>query len=602
MANEQTGGLPIADITKANLYGQPSDIQQELLDANEAGLAALQQRYANPNWFNVAAGFFKPQLGGFAASLGSASQALGENLEKQRANELPVAQMRAQNAIMRNQMQQTQYVNKLVAGNTGPVTDELVKEAVARAPDAPATKALVDQLKTQRETQGLERQRIDTERAILTEMRNTGGIDVDTFKQRMRALDDRAIALNTTATKIPAASTAPAAPNAQMSEYDQRMQYGQGRQLAEAATPAAPATALNPAAAAIPSALTAATAAPASSTTKTTYGGQRLTPDSLKTLEQHAAQKEAGYADMLRAYYEKYPEDKTASTQAPAIAPAAAKPADAAASAAAAKLKIENEPIDVKNKLIPYPQSFNQLEQKAIDQQNEVIKANAANIEATPYAQYVQSQKLLTPGLQNSAKDTFAKLNDFTRNHQNEINQISNLLREKGGFAGALAQRGLNVSIMGYGANFGLDVKDALKNSIDKSLWNTFDNYTALLGKSVYYGLLGSGVDPNKLSKEDLSKTVQGYLTSNIDVDKTPAAQYAGIKNAQLSFEHQVDVANAWRKQYQKAVDAGSITPASDSSEHPHVLLQHNLYEARLEKERQRLAKLNADVSKKGQP
>jgi hypothetical protein len=66
---DQTGALPIADISKANFYGQSADAQQELIDANENAIKALQQRYENPNWFNVAAGFFKPQLGGFAASL-----------------------------------------------------------------------------------------------------------------------------------------------------------------------------------------------------------------------------------------------------------------------------------------------------------------------------------------------------------------------------------------------------------------------------------------------------------------------------------------------------------------------------------------------------
>ena len=44
----------------------------------------------------VAAGFLKPQLGGFFASLGSANQALGEQVELQRAVAPTVAQMRAE--------------------------------------------------------------------------------------------------------------------------------------------------------------------------------------------------------------------------------------------------------------------------------------------------------------------------------------------------------------------------------------------------------------------------------------------------------------------------------------------------------------------------
>jgi len=83
---------------KAPVVGPEGDVPEEDTSrmALESAMKSLQQRYENPNWFNVAAGFFKPQLGGFAASLGSASQALGENLEKQRENELPIAAMRAQ--------------------------------------------------------------------------------------------------------------------------------------------------------------------------------------------------------------------------------------------------------------------------------------------------------------------------------------------------------------------------------------------------------------------------------------------------------------------------------------------------------------------------
>lgn len=136
-----TSGLP--DVSKANFYDQPPEEQQKLLDALKMGQDALQQRYANPNWFNVAAGFFKPQLGGFAASLGSASQALGDWTEKQRENEIPIAEMRARVGMMQNQMTQNQAANSLLAKQAAgaPMTAALLQQMVARAPDAPATKA-----------------------------------------------------------------------------------------------------------------------------------------------------------------------------------------------------------------------------------------------------------------------------------------------------------------------------------------------------------------------------------------------------------------------------------------------------------------------------
>jgi hypothetical protein len=104
MAQQPTG----LDFSAINPYGAKTADLEEWQNALKAGADALEQRYANPNWFNVAAGFLKPQLGGFAASLGSAGAALGDNLEKQRANELPVAQMRAQLAQSKIVMGQKQ--------------------------------------------------------------------------------------------------------------------------------------------------------------------------------------------------------------------------------------------------------------------------------------------------------------------------------------------------------------------------------------------------------------------------------------------------------------------------------------------------------------
>jgi len=95
MATEPKYSLS-SDPSKVNPYGAPEEQLNEYQQSLKDQIAALEQRYANPNWFKVAAGFLKPQLGGFAASLGSAGEALGEGVEQQRAAALPIAQMRAQ--------------------------------------------------------------------------------------------------------------------------------------------------------------------------------------------------------------------------------------------------------------------------------------------------------------------------------------------------------------------------------------------------------------------------------------------------------------------------------------------------------------------------
>jgi hypothetical protein len=91
-----------------SLYGVEDPQLQEYMTLLKENETALKARYENPNWFNVAAGFLKPQLGGFAASLGSAGAALGDWQEKQRANELDVAKMRSEIGLTKMVLSQRQ--------------------------------------------------------------------------------------------------------------------------------------------------------------------------------------------------------------------------------------------------------------------------------------------------------------------------------------------------------------------------------------------------------------------------------------------------------------------------------------------------------------
>jgi len=107
------GGLS-TDPRAINFYGaQDADITEYQKSLDDS-IKALQQRYAQPNWFNVAAGFFKPQLGGFAASLGSASEAMGQNVERERESQLPIAQMRSQLAMSKIAMGQNKQASDLI--------------------------------------------------------------------------------------------------------------------------------------------------------------------------------------------------------------------------------------------------------------------------------------------------------------------------------------------------------------------------------------------------------------------------------------------------------------------------------------------------------
>lgn len=87
-------GLP--DMSKINYTDVTPDEAKNIQASTEKYLQDLENRYAQPNWWKVAAGFAKPQLGGFMASLGSAADALGEGVEQQRAIAPSISLMRAQ--------------------------------------------------------------------------------------------------------------------------------------------------------------------------------------------------------------------------------------------------------------------------------------------------------------------------------------------------------------------------------------------------------------------------------------------------------------------------------------------------------------------------
>jgi hypothetical protein len=141
------------DMSKLPTYGVSDQSLQDIRAAQQDALDALQKRYENPNWFKIAAGFAKPQLGGFVASLGSASDALGDWVEQQRTQQLPIAEMRAKLAQTNLVLDQNQVVNSAVAKRReagGNVLDpQFVAEMMSRAPNSPTAIALNDQLKNQ---------------------------------------------------------------------------------------------------------------------------------------------------------------------------------------------------------------------------------------------------------------------------------------------------------------------------------------------------------------------------------------------------------------------------------------------------------------------
>ena len=114
------------DLSKVNPAELPSEDIEKYKQTLEEQIGALQKRYEEPNWFKVAAGFAKPQLGGFLASLGSAAEALGENVEQERAQQLPISQLKLQMAQTGIIMSQNKKAADMVAERKAlglPLTD-----------------------------------------------------------------------------------------------------------------------------------------------------------------------------------------------------------------------------------------------------------------------------------------------------------------------------------------------------------------------------------------------------------------------------------------------------------------------------------------------
>ena len=182
MADEKQAvtGLGV-DPTKINPYGASDEQLQRYRDSLDEGITALQKRYESPNWFKVAAGFAKPQLGGFLASVGSAADALGENVEQERAQQLPIAQMKAQLSQADILMSQNKKVAALVSERRAkglPITPEFVSEIVNTAPDSATAKALQAELQTQQKQQEITSQ-VQGNALKAIEAARLAGIEID---------------------------------------------------------------------------------------------------------------------------------------------------------------------------------------------------------------------------------------------------------------------------------------------------------------------------------------------------------------------------------------------------------------------------------------
>jgi hypothetical protein len=191
------------DPSKVNLFGAREQDTQEYQKALQDSLIALEKRYEQPNWFKIAAGFAKPQLGGFMASLGSANEAMAENIENQRAQQLPISQLRAQLALSKITMGQNQDAAQEFSNwrATGlPMDEQTYAKITGLAPSsavAAAAKAAYDAEKTNQTLRVSQNDLLvkqqQQDMLLLDSQRKSGLITEDQYKAGLKAIAARQV-------------------------------------------------------------------------------------------------------------------------------------------------------------------------------------------------------------------------------------------------------------------------------------------------------------------------------------------------------------------------------------------------------------------------
>jgi hypothetical protein len=560
MAEIKTG-LP--DPASINQYGaDPADVaayQKSLEDS----VKALEQRYAQPNWFNVAAGFLKPQLGGFGASLGSASQALGENIEKQRESALPIAQMRAQLAASKIAMGQGSSAAQKLAewkASGKPMDEGTYAQITGLAPNSPAAAAAKAAYEGER---NLQTQRA-AQQSVLSSQYNAdvtrwaalkGTMPSDVWNAGMVSLGEEYKKLRPPV--VPQGTTE----NVAEPRKDNRVPPPVGSDTAGIAGSAGAVGAAEP--------LTPLKLIP----------GPSFKPA-------NAYQLQIWQKELNKAYGEAAKGDTADNPDARKRAQADIKSIINEAGRVGAIPGVEPSKFDTSNFVIKPSFNKNDLIKSAQSEDeishNKNIYKNAAMQESGLEAQYKNLQTVNEPIAFNTAKDanTYA-LNAIDTNPKLAV-ETTELLRKAGPIANLLA-KGLGVSFGPYGAHISLDgLAPALVAGLNDTQKNYYDGLLNSVARSVYYDLKSRGIDPEKEGAEKFGQR----MLQETHIDQGVSAIRHAIKENDLRLDHNANLYSVYRTELPKAVMAGSLSPLFDiSTQHPEIKVHNGVFASKLKNE-----------------
>lgn len=456
-------------------YGVPEQDLQKLREAQESGIQALEQRYANPNWFNVAAGFLKPQLGGFAASLGSASQALGENLEKQRESQIPLAKMRAELAMTGIGMGKDRAAAEAFAKwktTNKPMDEATYSQIVGLAPNSSVAAAAKAAYEGERAGQG-----------VLTQ------------QQQLRS-SQYGQALTAAQQKFSSGAISRDEYAAQLARAEQA--FGPTQSVTPTRPLGAPGTTPQPQAA-VAGAPAPAGAPGAPEATPTTYTGTALPAAQLKALQDKADSGDKVAEDILRAY------------------------------------KAANLTPEVKQEKVTISSPFASNEMGLTP---EALNAQVAANETSAKTKFDDLEKIAGPRNYEPVRTVIKDQMDLIRKNPALAKQVTTML-SRGDFAsqvGTALEKGIGLNLGGIAGQIKLPVMDVMSagwNDKQRELAQTMANNYAKM--AVYQQKLG-GLNPNAAS--NMEAGMYKALTPTMETTPLAALRSMGHLLTDLDATH----------------------------------------------------------------
>ena len=453
------------EINKINMGGyydkeHPEIANQidEALDQTKKYADALEERYKNPNWFKVAAGLAKPQLGGFMASLGSGAEALGDWQEQQRAVAPTIAKMRAQTNIYGANLAQQAVIERKMQNWTKehpgePYPSELIAESIKlTGPESAQSKGATNFLTKALEAQTGSLQLADAIR-IQAETRLKNGIDPTQYLRDSGVPEKmiQAFLSSMPKTNLGGGNTAP---------------------------------------------VTGATSAvPGAPTPKPVVDQNALAENDKKVADLNKRIQSGTYGPEEKAELNKLKAERAQIMGGTGGAPASPSSGY-------------------------YPSSFTPSSNLTMSQQQNLSNADVENtaklIDANGQAEYSKASQFNKYGQNytNAMADTQAALDAISTNKKSFVD-VTDIVRRAGPLAAASA-KGFGIHVGPYGVNISLPVEAYEGAKLNSEQRAYADMILDKIASSNYYSMIANGMDPK--SEDFQEKLIKSVLTNKSPV------------------------------------------------------------------------------------